>query len=241
MNPKTGGMRSLKAQLYTGYVPVQRTRGVHPAGFRKIGGKVKSLISGNSYDCPRKDSVRTSIIEHLQNFGNTQFPVIATFPGHEGLCVKRFLKEFPNGTILTFENEPEASKSFENMKLDTIHNFGEFSNTYKEYKKETIDLLNYDAHGYLCDTMHNDLLDINNSGNIKIIALTVQNNKQFRNHGYWVDDMNFIYGNCIDPVLSCVTDTLTKYRLNEQIKYRKTNMNSAIYMRTLIFVRKDLG
>lgn len=161
---------------------------------------------------------------------------IVTFGGHEGLCVKYFQLRFPDVTITNVEKRPDVVAAFDALNLGVTTVVGSFSDVRAALPP--VDLINYDAAGYWCAGMRDDMRYLNNRPErCQFIALTVGANKSMRNHGSFTDFVTRTYKG-VDPVLLSIQDTLNKYKLMAPpYYYSKENREKAVKMRTLLFKR----
>ena len=208
-----------------------------PAAYvRRTSGKAEFFQSYASEQKQRSREYVTGILRKALR-GRTN-PRIITFGGHEGICVKHFYAVFPAAAITSVEKDLASYKSF----LSKESRAGAFYGTFHNYAlrllpSSKVDLVNYDSHSYLCESMHRDLELLAGRVRPKVIALTMTANKNFRNHGAWVSEMRRKFGHYYDPALQCVLTTLRGYRYEGELEYTKENVEQAVPMRTLVFVR----
>jgi hypothetical protein len=181
-----------------------------------------------SYHCPVKQSVRERIFANLKH-GDS----VATFGGHEGLCVKHLISLGLNLSITNIENNPDALTSYKMAGYRTNDFLGVFTSFFSGFSGQ-LDLLNYDSYGYMCRYMAEDFAEISRRGNVKRVAITILGIKRFRNHGPWVSKARAVYGHLEDPTLQCIKDLMPNYKCVDSFFYQKTNVKQARPMRVIV-------
>lgn len=194
---------------------------------RWVKGKALKAPSLTSYDCPVKREVVAKILSHIKP---TDSPTFVTMAGHQGLDVKQFLSQFPNGRAVSFERDKEIAATFR-------ANFPSVQTEVKDFAKAAdlqADLAFYDSVGYACSSMDTALTAFNKSKKAKTVAVTTINIKKFRNRGFWVDwaKANF---KGEDPTREWIKAIMSNYKLVDEIIYTKTNVKGARAMRVFIF------
>ena len=187
-----------------------------------------------SYDTAEKAAVRKTYFDLAESTGNKNLMV--TLAGHEGLCVKEAIRrEWKR--VVNVENEDIVLKEYWKLGLPSEDYLQDMASFYAEFDDEDIDLLNLDFTGYLSVNMARLLSQVNARRDSRVVVVTMQDHKNFRNDGVWVDAMVEKYDGNYDPVGSCMEDLMWEYRLAEHVQYRNST-KGARSMRVFMFVRK---
>jgi hypothetical protein len=216
----------------------------HPTLLKKLGyyfeRQPARLVRGEpklyqSYNCPVKQQARQDIFAHVSNKKN---PVIATFAGHEGLCVQHALKTFESPKIMNIEKDPFVMSAYKELGLPTWDFQTDVTNFLKLVPEE-LDLLYYDSVGYLSRGHAENCELINKNRTTKVLALAFIDIKNLRNTGAWVTEKRAQYLGQPDPTKQILQDILNNYDLTDEIKYKKSNKVQARGMRVFIFRLKE--
>lgn len=197
-----------------------------------------TLQREQQFDYALKRRAFERIMEYLPAQGQ---PILLTVAGQAGNCVQAAVKRNPAVRIQNVELRPEILRLWKAQKvllgvttLDYPCSFYQFVDT-RDFQIQEFALVNAFLGGYASRSMHDCLATINQLGNVKVLALTVQCLNKIRNSGPFQDALREKYAGSNDQHAQCIDDWLSKYEMVDRFTYKKNE--HSLRMEVFIFIR----
>lgn len=225
-----------------------------PARFIKSGNLICDLQHmWGTYDCPQKNKVRKYLFSLLK--GMERPPRFLTMASWEGLDVKMFKKEFPEGKVVNVERNPKLLAFYKKKwKLKSEDHKAEMNKYIQENADYQIfDLAFLDYCGSPAPSTEETLRKINETKNITYVAMTFICHDRYKDGMWrspdkimdkgqsWRDQTRKKYSESNFPMLAWAKDQMPNYKFIQQFRYTNQAMKSKVHMPMVVFVAKLKG
>lgn len=205
----------------------------------RIGSKIhkNTKVIKNTYDTKEKQKARSRGIESYLKKYNGNNPIILTMAGSHGYDVKRFLKIKPGAIIYNAESNPTVFDTIKKQKLNMLNYYGDISKLVENTADQFFDMINFDTDGYVSQRSDKTLNIINKKRAGRIVCVTIQDLKRFRNHGEFADFLRKRYKSTLDYLTH---GPMTNYNIIDTYVYKRNPDDpGSKSMRVIVFEVKQ--